>query len=255
MSLGVFQSKAMALGESAIRVKYNGAYDFACVIVDQDGGTGSSPLIKLGVSDTDLAAAVTAAETVYTSTGDTNLMNDMVNAIRWWKTTTSGAVVESKDFDCEITNALGNSTIDTPYHATVEKFVDDDGSTTNFADGDWHGTVLWVNVADSVGTVSLRLPPAGTSKGQVTIASKTGEATVAAETVLTQGITARIYNDDGDVLWTSGKAMALAGVNLDWNERPVTFNSPVIIRDTATDASTDDVAATDAVVVWDVARI
>ena len=245
-----FQSDAMALAEGAIEVKYNGQFVHACVIIDQNGGTDSSPLIQLGVSDATLADAVSNAETAYTSTSGSDLINEIVGAIHWWESTTSGRRVYSGDWSCNLKHALGNSTIDTPYHASVVKFADDTGSTINFADGDWHDTLLWDNDASSVGHVSLRIAPPQISKGPVTIAAKVGEATVTAGTVLSSGLTFRIYNDNGDVLYTSGAQTVLGNVDLDWQVRPRTYGTPVIFRDTATTPGDGDVDATTATVTW-----
>jgi len=236
-----FHRAAMALAEGAIRVKYNGQYAYACVVVDQDGGTDSSPLIGLGVSDTSLAAAVTAVETVFTSTANTDLMNDIVNSIRWWKTTTSGARVETGDFECEIKNALGNSTVDTPYHASAAKFADDDGTTTNFADGSWHDTMLWDNDSAGVYGCHLRLPAPELSKGGVVLDAIIGDLTESDGTkVESNGMRRYIYDDDGNVLWDSGAQTTLGNANYNIlagdRAEAVTFAQPIIIFDRAADS-------------------
>lgn len=253
----IINPTAMAVAEAAIRVKYNGVFAYAAVVVDQDGGTDSSPLIKLGVSDTSLAAAVTAAETVFTSTAGTDVMNDIVNAIRWWRTTTSGARVESGDFECEIKNALGNSTVDTPYHASAAKFADDNGSTTNFADGSWHDTMLWDNDSAGVYGVHLRVPGPELSKGGVVIDSIIGDLTKAAGTALDSGMRRYLYDDDGNVLWDSGAQTTLGNANFNIlagdRAAPRDWNMPVIVFDRAADsADAADCDATTAVVNWGV---
>lgn len=252
----ILNQTAFAIAEGAIRVKYNGQRAFACVIVDQDGGTNSSPLIKLGVSDTTLAAAVTAAETVFTSTANTDRLDHIVAAIRWWKTTTSGARVETGDFECEILHAVGNALIDTPYHASAPKFEDDDGSTTNYADGSWHDTMLWDNDSAGVYGVHLRLPHPSLSKGHIAIDSIVGDLTETDGTIVNAGGMIRIiYDNDGNTLWSSGAqtTLGLANFNIIAGARSGVrrWNAPVIIYDRAyTAGDYANCGATTAVAMW-----
>ena len=250
-----WKSQALALGEGALRVKYNGKFKYASVTVAETGGTDASPLISLGVSDTTLAAAVSAMETVFTSTANTDTIDDIQKSIHWWQTSTAGAIVKSGDWSCEVLHAIANSTTDTPYHASAAKFAADAGTTTNFADGNWHDTLLWDNDAAGVYQVSRRVAHPGISKGGVVLAYITGGlAKSDGTTALTSGMQRRIYDDDGNVLYDSGAVAAITST-LDWRTAPVAYAFPVIVRDKA--YSSGDYADVDAVtttLLWDFVR-
>lgn len=251
----IWNQTAMAIASGAIRLRYVGRlFDFASIVVAETGGTDASPTISLGVSNTSLADAVTNDELVFTSTDGSDLMNDIINTIRWWKTTTADRGVESGDFECVAKDCLGNSTTDTPYHATAAKFAGDNGTDHNYGDGDWHDTMHWDSDADSTGHVTLRLPEPRTSKGGVVIAHIYGEATVAAGTVLSSGLTRFLYDDDGNQLYSSGAQTVIGNVNVDWRTAPHAYNGPIIIRDQATTPGDNDCDATTAVAIWDIAR-
>jgi len=245
----VYKSTALALGEGAIRVKYNGPFDFASCVIDATGGTNSSPLISLGVSDTNLAAAAAALETVFTSTDGNDDMADIVASINWWRSSTSGAIVRTGDFACEILHALN---VDTPYHVSAAKFASDAGTTTNLADGNWHDILLWDNDAAGVYQVSRRIPLPKSSKGGVKIARINGGLAKSDGTsALTSGMARRIYEDDGTVLYSSGTVAAITS-DLDWRLAPISFKNPVIVRDYAySSGDYSDVDTVTTTILWD----
>ena len=256
MSQNVFGQQAAAVAEAALRVRYNGSFAYASFTAASTSGT---LVVSLGVSDTSLAAAVSAMETVFTSSANTDRVNHIKDLIRWWKTTTSGAEVKSGDFECEVLHALGNSVVDAPHHATVDLFEDDAGTTNNLR-GEWREVLLWDNDATGVYGVHLRLPHPKTSKNGVTIDSIVGDLTGTDLAALDNGMIRIIYDDDGNALWSSGAQTTngLANYNIIAGARggPVSFNKPVVIYDRAAVAGdAADVDATSMVVRYDVVRL
>lgn len=225
----LLQASMMALGESAIEVKYNGNKLFATIVIDADGGAGASPLVKLGVSDTDLATAVTNAVTVFTGLTTSTLKN-LVDAI----TNGSGGTVDAdddikiNDFACRPKDGILSETI---YHATALEFGDEAGTGQNLVNEDWWGTLVRDNDAEAVGAIYIRVAPPAKSQGPVAIRSITGISNQAGGTAISNGIIREILNDDSDVLWVYSDTTPTAAEAKFDLEGAVVFSTPVIVRD------------------------
>jgi hypothetical protein len=250
------QQAKMALAESAIEVIYTGKKQFASIIIDADGGAGASPLVSLGVSDTNQATAQSNVQAAFTG-ATSSTMEDLIVAISNFSYGTPGPLgngaetdmyVAKGDFKCRIKNALKNETI---YHATVAKFVDDAGAT-NLVGYGYYQCLVWDNDADGVGCVTLRIPAPAKGKGQVAIRQILGLTEKSAGVQITNGLTRILYDEDSNILFTVSMATPTdAGMKYEPIEA-VVFSGPVILRDVALNLATNygDVDYTNTYVLW-----
>jgi len=220
----IMEMASAALAENAIEIRYDGDYDYASAVCDDSGGAASSPLISLGVSNTSLAAAVSAAQTVYTgtSTGD---IQEVIAKLGIWYDTTAAREVFAGDFKVRQFNSLLNDSI---YHASAAKFEDDAG-TTNLKNT-WTGFLTWDNNVDSTGFVTLRIPTQAEFNNVVAVKELSGHSGTSGTPTLTR----TIYNAAGTSKWSSGAtATATSALMLKTFAEPVMFGGPIIVRDTA----------------------
>lgn len=247
----LFHSTAMALAEGAIRVRYvSRQFEFASFTAASSSGELT---LSLGVSNTDLAAAVTAKEDIYVSSGTSDRMDDIVATIRNWRTTTSGAEVRTGDFDCELLHCIG---AESPDHATVDKFEDDAG-TTNSLTNAWREVLLWDNdAATGVGKVTLRLPHPAASKGGVALGAVSGALSTAGTEMANNGYI-KLYHDDSTTpFYTSAITTAIG----DWDNiidnriLPVNYGEPVIVRAETIASQEAEATAIATSVTYDVLR-
>lgn len=221
----LMQIKSAALASGAIRVRYHGAYAYAVATLTVS--TPAAPVLKLGVSDTSLAAAVSAAQTVITGNATLN-HRDVVAAINNWFDTTAARAVLEGDFVCELYNSLNTDIFGgtaTPYAA--------DAGTLNLKNT-WQNALVIDDNAEGFGYTSVMIPPPSMSKGKVAIKEISGHAGTSG----TPTVTRTIYNKDGTSLWTSGAvATATDALLLKTFAEPVVFDGPVIVRDTCTTAA------------------
>jgi len=234
--------KAAALAEGAIRVRYTGKYKYASLTLVVS--TPAAPVLSLGVSDTSLAAAVSAKQTVIT--GDATLNHrDVIGSINNWIDTTAAREVLEGDFHAELYNSLYNDV----FGGTSSPYAAEAGTTYNLKNT-WVDSLIIDN--DVSGTTSVMIPPPGTSKGFAVIKSIKGHPGTSA----TPTVTRSIYDMDGNQLDTSGAiatatdALLLAALPV--YDEPVVFDGPVIVRDTcATEAHND---ATTMKIQWGLAQ-
>lgn len=225
----IMELTTAALAEEAIEIKYIGKYDYAACVIDQDGGADESPLITLGVSDTSLAAAVTAAQTVVTGSATMDIQEVIAKIGIWYDTTAARKVLEG-DFKCQQFNSLLNDSV---YDASNPKFEDDAGTTNNLKLG-WYGALTWDNNVDSTGFVTLRVPQEGEFNGAIAIKEISG----CLGTSGTPTVTRTIYDKEGTSQWSLGAvATATAATLLKTFAEPVKFGSSVYVRDTAATAA------------------
>ena len=237
----IMQSLAAKIGEAAIRVKYDGPYAFASLTLVVSSPT--APVLSLGVSDVSLADAVTNKETVITGDG-TLTLQDVVAAIEMWNSSTASHIVQEREFECEIDNAIypdvfGGSA--SPYAAAA--------GVLNLK-GAFVDCLIMVNTI--AGTITVRVPPPSLSKNVITIKDISGHPGTSG----TPTVTRQILGNDGTVYYTSG-AIATAtdallkpnGVAAPLFFEPILFaGGPVVVRDTcATPAHAD---ATTMFVMW-----
>lgn len=221
----IMQLETAALAEDAIEIKYIGKYDYAACFIDDNGGADASPLISLGVSDTDLAAAVTAMQTVVTGSATMDIQ-EVIATIGLWNDSTAARKVLQGDWKCRQFNSLLNDTV---YAASTALFEDDDGTTNNYKDG-WKGALTWDNNATGVGFVTLRVPQECEFNGAIAIKEISGHLGTSA----TPTVTRTIYNKAGTAQWSLGSvASATSALLLKTFAEPVKFGSPVYVRDTA----------------------
>jgi len=239
----LMNSSQAALAEKTLYLTYRGKYAFAVFVVDVS--TPSAMLIKLGVSDTDLDAAITAAQTVVTGTA-TMSMEDVRRLINLWFDTTAAREVLEGDFVCELLHCRGN---DLFYHATTAPFVADTG--TGNLKGAWLERCTCDNDVTGTGYVTLRIPHPGKSKGDVIVRSLSG-ITATTVTTTTDTVTRTITDGAGTLtVYTSG-AVANATPTLlakDFLE-PVSLGAAgaIVVRDAVDTVANCD--ATNLQVTW-----
>jgi len=229
---------SMALGESAIEVMYKGNKGFATIVIDANGGAGASPLVSLGVSDTDVATAVTNVVVAFTGL-TTSTLDDLVVAI---SNTYGGTVdgdddIKMNDFQCRIKDGIRSDSI---YHATVAEFADEAGTAQNlkgYSDStnksNWFSTLVRDNDAEGVYSIYKRIPEPSMSKGAIALRQIGGVSTKTGGTALDSGLKRTIYSDAGDVLWTlSVAAPTAANMAFDLDD-PIVFDGagPIIVKD------------------------
>ena len=238
----IMQSLAAKIGEAAIRVKYDGPYAFASLVLNVS--TPAAPILQLGVSDTSLADATSNAETVIT--GDATLtLQDVVAAVEMWNTSTASHVVQEREFECEIYNAIYTDVFG---HSASANYVTAAGVLN--LKGAFVDCLIMVNTI--AGTITVRVPPPSLSKNVITIKDISGHPGTSG----TPTVTRQILGNDGTVYYTSG-AIATAtdallkpnGVAAPLFFEPILFaGGPVVVRDTcATPAHAD---ATTMFVMW-----
>ena len=236
----IMQSLAAKIGESAIRVKYDGPYAFASLTLVVSSPT--VPVLSLGVSDVSLADAVTNKETVITGDG-TLTLQDVVAAIEMWNSSTASHIVQEREFECEIDNAIypdvfgGSASLYAAAAGTLQ------------LKGSFVGCLIMANTAS--GTITLRVPSPALSHNVITIKDISGHPGTSG----TPTVTRQILGNDGTVYYTSGAiatatdALLKPSVVAPLFFEPIMFaGGPVVVRDTcATPAHAD---ATTMFVMW-----
>lgn len=216
----LFHLKAAALGEGCIRVRYHGKYAYASLVLS---GT-TTHILSLGVSDTSLAAAAAALQTVITDNA-TLTIRDVVAAINAWNDTTAARAVLQGDFEAEILNAIESDV----FGGTTSMYVAEAGTTTNLKNA-WMNNLIIDN--DVSGTTSLRVPHPSISKASCIIKSIKGHAGTSG----TPTVTRTIYDSAGNILDSSGAidaaTDALLIAALPVYDEPIVFDGPVVVRDT-----------------------
>lgn len=236
----IMQSLAAKIGEAAIRVKYDGPYAYAALVLVP--GT-TAPALTLGVSDTSLADAVSTAEAVITGDG-TLTIQDVIAAVEMWNTLTASHVVNEHEFQCEIDAAIYPDVFGGAAAAYVAA-----AGVLNLK-GAFVGQLIIVN--GNTGTITVRVPPSALSKNSITIKDITGHPGTSG----TPTVTRQILGNDGTVYYTSG-AIATAtdallkpnGVAAPLFFEPILFaGGPVVVRDTCGTAAHAN--ATTMFVMW-----
>jgi len=234
----IMQALQAAQAAPCIRVRYTGKYAYAAAVLDV--GTVAVPFLRLGVSDTDLADAVTNVATVITADGTLNL-RDVVSSVKNWSATTASHDVLEGNFEAELSNGLYND----EFGGSVNQYAAAAGSLQ--LKNTWQGALL---IDDNVaGHTSLRLPVAGVSNGQVTILNISGYPGTSG----TPTVTRAIYALDGTSLWTTAAIATATGALLNpnrptFNEPTIFGNGPVVVRDTCANVAHN--TATTMLVEW-----
>jgi hypothetical protein len=230
MTKMIMHSKSAALAAPAIRWKYTGKYAYASLKLTVSSPT--APVLALGVSDTDQAAAVTAEQTVITGNGTLNL-RDVVESINNWLDTTAARAVLQGDFRAELANALYSDIFGgtaTPFETAAGTL---NGKNT------WQDGLIVDDNAEGFGYTSLMLAPYSMGlKGPVVLKEITGVPGTSG----TPTVTRNVYDQDGNLLATSGSiatataALLLAALPA-WGEPVILGNGPIVIRDTCATAA------------------
>ena len=234
----IMQSTQAAQAAPCIRIKYTGKYAFSAAVLNV--GTASVPFLRLGVSDTSLADAVTNVATVITANGTLNL-RDVVASVKNWSATTASHVVREGEFQCELWNGLYNDV----FGGSVNQYAAAAGSLE--LKGEWQGCLL---IDDNVsGHTSLLLPLPSVSHDKVVISNIEGYPGTSA----TPTVTRTIYDLDGNSLWTTGAIAIATGALLNPNrptftEPSILGNGPVVVRDTCANVAHN--TATTMQVLW-----
>ena len=224
--------KSAALAAPCIRVRYTGKYAYATLVLVE---TADAPVLSLGVSDTDLATATAAAQTVIT--GDLTLnLRDVVQSINNWLDTTAARAVLQGDFQAELYNALYSDIFG---NATAAQFAAATGSVQ--LKNVWADAIIKDDDADDSSHTSLMLAPPSMSKGMVAIKEITGHPGTSG----TPTVTRTIYDMDGNSLASSGAIAtatdALLAAALPAFAEPVILcDGPVIVRDTIASYAEND---------------
>lgn len=217
----LMQIKSAALAAGCIRIRYHGKYQYAVAVLVVT--TPEAPVLSLGVSDTDLAAAVTAKQTVFTGDGTMN-MRDLIAKINNWIDTTAAREVLEGDFTAELYNAIYTDVVG---NATASPYAADAG-TLNLKNT-WQSALLKDDDAENTSFTSLMIPPPSMSKGAIALIEISGHAGTSG----TPTVTRTIYDMDGNILWSSGSiATATSALLLKTFAEPVVFDGPVVVRDT-----------------------
>ncbi len=221
------QSKQAALALPCIRARYTGKYEYAALVLDV--GTPAAPVLKLGVSDTSLADAVTNVATIITGDGTLNI-RDVVASVRNHSATTASHVVQEGEFDCEISNAVYSDV----FGGSANQYAAAAGSVN--LKNTWRDALLIDD--DVAGTTTLRLPPCGMSNGPVVILNITGHPGTSG----TPTVTRTILDIDGTELWSTGAIAtatdALLNPNIPTFAEPTMFSSKVVVvRDTCSNVA------------------
>jgi len=238
----IMTASQMAQAAPCIRVRYNGRYDFASLVLNV--GTAATPFIQLGVSNTSLADAVTNDETVITSDGTLNLRDVVASILNWSASTASHDVLEG-EFEAELWNGLYTDV----FGGSVNQYAAAAGSLN--LKNTWQPALL---IDDNVaGHTSLLLPPPSVSKDVCVISNIEGVPGTSG----TPTVTRTIYNKDGTALWTTGAigtaTSALLNPSRPTFTEPVIFgNGPVVIRDTCANVTHN--TSTNVVVTWGIPR-
>jgi len=216
--------KSAALAAPCIRVRYTGKYAYATLTLVE---TAATPILSLGVSDTDLAAATTATQTVIT--GDLTLnLRDVVHSINNWLDTTAARAVLQGDFQAELYNALYSDIFG---NATAAQFAAAAGSIQ--LKNVWGDALIKDDDAEDSAHTSLMIAPPSMSHGMVVIKEITGHAGASG----TPTVTRAIYDMDGNSLVSTAAIAtatdALMATALPAFAEPVILcDGPVIVRDT-----------------------
>lgn len=238
----IMNASQMAQAAPCIRVRYSGRYDHAALVLDVSNG--AAPILKLGVSNTSLADAVTNAATVITADG-TLTLRDVIASIGNWSATTASHDVLEREFDAELWNGLYSDV----FGGSVNQYAAAAGSLQ--LKGTWQPALL---IDDNVaGHTSLMLPPPSVSKDVCVISNIEGVPGTSG----TPTVTRTIYDKDGNALWTTGAianaTSALLNPNRPTFTEPCIFsNGPVIVRDTCANVAHN--TSTNVVVTWGIPR-
>ena len=234
----IMQATSAAQAAPCIRARYTGKYKYAAAVLDV--GTVAVPFLRVGVSDTSLADAVTNVATVITADGTLNI-RDIVAQVKNHSATTTSHDINEGEFEAEISNALYNDV----FGGSANQYAAAAGALQ--LKNTWQGILL---IDDNVsGHTSLRLPVAGTSNAQVTVLNISGFP----GSTGTPEVTRTIYSLDGTSLWTTGAIASATGALLNPNRptfvEPTVFgNGPVVVRDTCSNVAHN--TATTMMVEW-----
>jgi len=216
--------KSAALAAPCIRVRYTGKYAYATLVLVE---TAAAPVLSLGVSDTSLAAATSAAQTVIT--GDlTFTLRDVVQSINNWIDTTAARAVLQGDFQAELYNALYSDVFG---NATAAQFAAAAGTVQ--LKNVWADALIKDDDAEGSSHTSLMIAPPSMSRGMVAIKEITGHPGTSG----TPTVTRAIYDMDGNSL-VSTAAIAtatdalLAAALPAFAEPVILCDGPIIVRDT-----------------------
>lgn len=238
----IMNASQMAQAAPCIRVRYSGRYDHAALVLDV--GSVAAPILKLGVSNTSLADAVTNAATVITADG-TLTLRDVIASIGNWSATTASHDVLEREFDAELWNGLYSDV----FGGSVNQYAAAAGSLQ--LKGTWQPALL---IDDNVaGHTSLMLPPPAVSKDVCVISNIEGVPGTSG----TPTVTRTIYDKDGNALWTTGAIATATSALLNPNRptftEPCIFdNGPVIVRDTCANVAHN--TSTNVVITWGIPR-
>ena len=216
--------KSAALAAPCIRVRYTGKYAYASLVLVK---TAAAPILSLGVSDTSLATAAAALQTVIT--GDLTLnLRDVVQTINNWIDTTAARAVLQGDFKAELYNALYSDIFG---NATAAQFETAAGTVQ--LKNVWADALIKDDNANGSSHTSLMLAPPTMSRNMVAIKEITGHP----GTSTTPTVVRSIYDMDGNLLASSGSigsaTDALLAAALPAFAEPVILcDGPVIVRDT-----------------------
>lgn len=233
----LMHSNSAAQAAPCVRARYTGKYAYAAAVLDV--GTVAVPFLRLGVSDTSLADAVTNVATVITADGTLNI-RDVVASICNWSATTASHDVQEGEFQAELWNAIYSD----EFGGSVNQYAAAAGSL-NLKNA-WQPLLL---IDDNVaGHTSLMLPPPAMSKAPAVISNIEGHPGTSG----TPTVTRTIYDKNGNVLWTTGAIATATDALLNPNRptfvEPVVWDGPVIVRDTCANVAHN--TATTMQVTW-----
>jgi len=234
----IMNASSMAQAAPCIRVRYTGKYDFAALVLDV--GTATVPFVRIGVSNTSLADAVTNVATVITADATLNLRDVVASLCNWSATTASHDILQG-EIHAELWNGLYTDVLG----GSVNQYAAAVGSL-NLKNTWQPGLLIDDNVS---GHTSLLLPLPTISKDVCVIKNIEGYP----GTATTPTVTRTIYNKDGDSLWTTGAIASATSALLNPNRptfvEPVQLcNGPIIVRDTCSDVAHN--TATTVIITW-----